>query len=278
MKLRIAFISAIILICLPLAANTQTASGVQSLCAAYNDLFRFDAFTNTIVWMDGTHLAFGSERAGLSFDEQLQTATLWDQMSIPYPRAWPTAAPAINCDPGRMRCDAFFRKMYGNSAAKVEQNLVRVPWPAAGQGRCVRFTKVNGANKALESVGAELAKLSPTVRHYVSRPNGTFHWRVIEGTDRPSPHSYGIAIDFDISTLPNQYWRWTSEAKYPSRTAKPSPSAGSDTIGNYPTAIFTDEALRQIVEIFERHGFIWGGKWYHYDIMHFEYRPELLRD
>jgi hypothetical protein len=33
----------------------------------------------------------------------------------------------------------------------------------------------------------------------------------------------------------------------------------------------------RIVEIFERHGFIWGGKWYHYDTMHFEYRPELLQ-
>jgi hypothetical protein len=31
----------------------------------------------------------------------------------------------------------------------------------------------------------------------------------------------------------------------------------------------------EIVLIFERHGFIWGGKWYHYDTMHFEYRPEL---
>jgi hypothetical protein len=30
------------------------------------------------------------------------------------------------------------------------------------------------------------------------------------------------------------------------------------------------------VEVFERHGFIWGGKWNHYDTMHFEYRPELL--
>ena len=26
----------------------------------------------------------------------------------------------------------------------------------------------------------------------------------------------------------------------------------------------------------ERHGFIWGGKWYHYDTLHFEYRPGLL--
>ena len=32
----------------------------------------------------------------------------------------------------------------------------------------------------------------------------------------------------------------------------------------------------EIVDIFERHGFIWGGKWYHYDTMHFEHRPELL--
>ena len=28
--------------------------------------------------------------------------------------------------------------------------------------------------------------------------------------------------------------------------------------------------------IFEKHGFIWGGRWYHYDTMHFEYRPELV--
>ena len=32
----------------------------------------------------------------------------------------------------------------------------------------------------------------------------------------------------------------------------------------------------EIARVFERHGFIWGGRWYHYDTMHFEYRPELL--
>ena len=32
----------------------------------------------------------------------------------------------------------------------------------------------------------------------------------------------------------------------------------------------------EVVEAFERHGFIWGGRWHHYDTMHFEYRPELL--
>ena len=34
---------------------------------------------------------------------------------------------------------------------------------------------------------------------------------------------------------------------------------------------------QEIVDIFEKHGFIWGGKWSHFDLMHFEYRPELLR-
>ena len=32
----------------------------------------------------------------------------------------------------------------------------------------------------------------------------------------------------------------------------------------------------EIVTSFEKHGFIWGGKWNHYDTMHFEYRPELV--
>ena len=30
------------------------------------------------------------------------------------------------------------------------------------------------------------------------------------------------------------------------------------------------------VDAFEAEGFIWGGRWLHYDTMHFEYRPELL--
>ncbi|MBK7265510.1 MAG: M15 family metallopeptidase [Ignavibacteriales bacterium] len=32
----------------------------------------------------------------------------------------------------------------------------------------------------------------------------------------------------------------------------------------------------EIVHIFEKHGWIWGGRWYHYDTMHFEYRPEIV--
>ena len=39
---------------------------------------------------------------------------------------------------------------------------------------------------------------------------------------------------------------------------------------------YENRVPEEIVNIFERHGFIWGGRWYHYDTMHFEFRPEFL--
>ena len=33
---------------------------------------------------------------------------------------------------------------------------------------------------------------------------------------------------------------------------------------------------QKVIEIFEKHGFIWGGKWIIWDNMHFEYRPEVV--
>ena len=33
---------------------------------------------------------------------------------------------------------------------------------------------------------------------------------------------------------------------------------------------------QKVIEIFEEHGFIWGGKWIIWDNMHFEYRPEVI--
>ena len=32
-----------------------------------------------------------------------------------------------------------------------------------------------------------------------------------------------------------------------------------------------------VIDAFEAEGFIWGGKWYHFDTIHFEYRPEIVR-
>ncbi|NUM53247.1 MAG: M15 family metallopeptidase [Candidatus Hydrogenedentes bacterium] len=256
---------ALILFCAASAITEGPPTPARQLLDAYPGYLTLDVVNMEIVWRDGGRMSFGADRPGLTFDQRLESATLFDQLSIPYPREWPTAPPSVDSDPGRLRCDAFFKKLYGGTKEAVEATLVRVPWPHAGATKSVSFTSVNGANKALEAVGAEIAKLPKDVQRYVVRPNGTFNWRAIEGTERLSPHSYGIAIDFEFPDLAARYWRW-DETK--NRASEP----------QYPIAILADPALRQIVETFERHGFIWGGKWYHYDIMHFEYRPELVHN
>ena len=84
---------------------------------------------------------------------------------------------------------------------------------------------------------------------------GTYNCRVVAGTNRISAHGHGIAIDIAIAH--GDYWYWTGP--------------GAD--GRYA---YKNRIPWEIVEVFEKHGFIWGGKWYHYDTMHFEYRPEII--
>ena len=159
-----------------------------------------------------------------------------------------------------MRDGAFFDAMYGASEAQVRANLEQTYW--APSGRKVPFNRVNGAAEALAAVGRELAG-TPELARYMSRTNGSFNYRVVAGTTRKSPHSYGTAIDFALPRDLGMYWQWSG-----CRAGQNCP---------YPPRLLNDPTLRRVVEVFEKHGFIWGGKWRHYDSVHFEYRPELLR-
>jgi len=158
-------------------------------------------------------------------------------------------------DPGRFRINDFFKAVYGGSAAEVKANLVSVTFC----GTRVMFNAQNGAARALESVGRELAVLvakRPQLRQYLFPLGGTFFWRDIAGTSRLSPHSWGIAIDLNPQHGP--YWR------------------SKKVIGSEVEKLRNGFPL-EIIEIFENQGFIWGGKWSHFDLMHFEYRPEMVR-
>ena len=88
------------------------------------------------------------------------------------------------------------------------------------------------------------------------KSSGTFYWRKVRGAKRQSAHSYGIAID--INTEYSDYWQW----KYPK---------ASET----QEIAYANRIPLEIVAVFEKYGFVWGGRWYHYDTMHFEYRPEI---
>ncbi len=222
---------------------------------AYPDFFA-GYKENTLLFRDGSGQTFDDGRKK-TYDQLLSDPDPEDELHQAYPIGPDSyAAPAVNFDPGRYRCAALFKKMYGTSAKEVESHLTIIPWLPRSAHTFVRITSINGVDRKLAAISAELDQLAPGEKKYVLKTGGTFNWRPIAGSDQLSAHSFGIAIDID--PVYSDYWRWNK-------------NGDSERLVPYRNRI-----PHRIVEIFERHGFIWGGKWYHYDTMHFEYRPELL--
>jgi hypothetical protein len=93
---------------------------------------------------------------------------------------------------------------------------------------------------------------------------GGFSWRSIAGTESRSYHSYGVAVDLVPASYDGvyPYWRWAM-------------AAGVDEWWNLPEDVRW-EIPQEVIDVFERNRFIWGGKWLFFDSMHFEYRPEIF--
>lgn len=243
------------------AYTPKLPPGALRLIQAYPKFLK-NYSNNHIIWKDGTAMLYDD---GLlkTEDETFDSTDLEDQMNgLCYTAGIPSDTPTYNCDPGTFRCQAFFRKMYGSSEAEVRSHLVAINWPAKKPGRTQRIwvSSVNGINIHLQAVANELIA-KPELRKYVTDIGGTFNWRNIMGTTRQSPHSFGIAID--INTTNSEYWKWDHREDWMIDSVE-------------MNLRWRNSVPLEIVEIFERHGFIWGGKWYHYDTMHFEYRPEML--
>jgi hypothetical protein len=236
------------------ADEAAIPAGLICLVESYPGLL-CGARPDALVWCDGTVMPWedGQERVGL--EAMLAGADLRDQMAMRYQPGPITMAPPVDHDPGRVRYDPFFRKMYGESKAAVQAKTTQITWMPKSGGKRLRVTTVNDVHKRLEAVGRELDELPEALRTIAVNDSGTFVWRKIKGTDRVSMHSYAIAIDIGVPV--SDYWAWV----------KP----GAD--GLLP---WRNRIPWEIAQVFERHGFIWGAKWYHFDTMHFEYRPELL--
>ncbi len=194
---------------------------------------------------DGLFLAWDDGRKK-GPDERIDSPDLEDTLSIVYYRGGIKPVDDPSQDPGRARVTALFDALYGRSGPRLPVKSVRL-----GGGSVQVHEKIAPALERVATRLSALARTDPAVAAAVARPAGGLALRNIAGTTRASAHAWGIAVDID--TRVSDYWRWAGKSpKWRSRI---------------PPAI---------VEAFEAEGFIWGGRWFHFDTMHFEYRPELL--
>jgi hypothetical protein len=233
--------------------SVSTDDQLEVLAKAYPGFINGHDRTN-IFWRDGTKMSAVDQADDKSFDQLLKHASIVDQFKQSYPRGRLSQAPAFNSDPGRFRNEEFFKKMYGDCRkGEVDANLVTIIWLPKTWGKQVRVTKVNDVAARLAAVSDEIDRLPPEIKKAAYPIAGVLSCRPVADTGKMSMHSYGAAIDLNLAF--SDYWFWQKRiSKITYRNRMPA----------------------EIVDIFERHGFIWGGKWYHFDTMHFEYRPELL--
>jgi hypothetical protein len=236
-----------------LLAGPAGAASMEDLLRAYpGQLTGFDG--TYLIWRDGTRMAVDDGRPNKPMPEQLRDGSILDQLRLPYPAGAPQF-PAPAQDPGRVRNRAFFDKMYGHcGAGEVSAKLVQVIWLPTSWGHAIRITSVNGVDRQLAAISRELDALPAADKKYLYPLGGTYACRHVADTGQTSMHAWGAAID--INTAYSNYWLWSRAA------------------GGLPA--YVNRIPPDIVAIFERHGFIWGGRWSHFDTMHFEYRPELL--
>jgi len=240
-----------VLICLVvlLAAGSARADPMDDLLRAYPDELA-GVEGNELIWRDGTRMPISDGRPDKSEAEALRSGSIADQLKTPYTTEMPPRD-----DPGRVRNKAFFDKMYGDCrSGQVQPRLVRVVWLPQSWGHGVSISSVNGADRALEAISSELDSLPAPLKRYLTPLGGTYLCRNVADTGQTSMHAWGVAIDLNVAF--SDYWLWQRRA------------------GGVPE--YRNRMPLEIVEVFERHGFIWGGRWAHYDTMHFEYRPELL--
>lgn len=230
-------------------APTEIPIGAQALMDNYPALVK-GYQDNHLLLTNGKSLLYDDKREK-SFIERMDEADVEDMFSQPYDTSvW---LPARNYDPGRIRNEELMKEMYGHNEQEVRKHLVRVKWFK----QQLLFSSLNGAADSLAAVAKELAELPASFQKYFDN-SSTFYWRTVRGSKRLSAHSFGIAID--ICTKFSDYWRWKN------------PGKGEDA-----SIAYANRIPKEIIQIFEKHGFISGARWYHFDTMHFEFRPDLLQ-
>ena len=219
------------------------------LQSVYRDVI-FSVTNNTIRLIDGRIVVVDDGRRK-SHLGKVRDGDIEDMLAQIYPLGKCYKKRSRNQDPGRIRNETLLRALYGKNAYQVRQHLAPIDW----FGTTVFVSKLHGAYAAAVNVRRDLERLDHKYHPVFKTPGETFRWRKVKNRDRLSVHAFAIALDMNAAFAND----WRSRRSKPGKVRR-----------------YRNKVPNEVVEVFERHGFIWAGKWYHYDTQHFEYRPELI--
>lgn len=239
----------------------RTDPRVRAILQAYGSLFDsvtysdhdavFSAGARAVHFQDGRMLGAG----------RLGEREKFESIFYNYPLEWLTEPPPLTEEP--IYSTDFLEVLFGHTESEIRTH-----------GRSITFLDhrmfVNSllvdSLRAIETEIRAAALTEQTVARWIEGLDITYSFihRDIAGTQSRSFHAFGLAVDLvPVSYEGKQmYWRWSRVfnregwSRIPMRRRWTPP--------------------RRVVEAFERHGFVWGGKWSHFDNIHFEFRPEII--
>lgn len=185
----------------------------------------------------------------------------YDPIFYPYP-LFPLRAPIAATDEPRNSRD-FLEGLFGTTEEEIRAQGVSAEF--LNRRVFVNAFCLQALKKVEEKIDT-LAATDPEVRTWVRNIEIAYSFidKEIAGTRGRSHHAFGMAIDLIPTSYGGKhvYWRWSRVFNRESWAQIPVEERWSP-----PQAV---------IEAFESHGFVWGGKWPRFDTIHFEYRPEIL--
>lgn len=244
------------------AGGLGNAPGVRAFAQAYAPLI--DSVTlepNDVVFtLAGQRIRFQGGR--LLSEARLDSSRRCDPVFYRYPLGPLTEPPAADEDMPTY-CTDVQETLWGDREDEIR-----------GHGRSVTFLDhrmfVNELIVSpLEAVETQLRRKAvqdPEVAAWIDDLDITYSFvdREIEGSETRSQHAWGLAVDLVPRSYHGRhvYWQWSRVYDREGWDRIPVEQRWSP-----PQAV---------IQTFEAQGFVWGGKWAHFDMIHFEYRPEIL--
>ena len=244
------------------AVPENTDPGVRAFVLAYGPLI--DSVTyhaHDVVFHLGRtpiHFQDGRLLAADRLDRRSECDPIFYRYSLE-PLTVPPPAP----DELPTYCTDVLESLWGRTEGQIREH-----------GRAVRFLdhrmfvnhRLVGPLAAVERDILKAASHDSAVAAWIDELDVTYSFmnREIAGSPTRSHHAWGLAIDLVPISYEGRdaYWRWSRVLEGGDWDRIPMEQRWSPP--------------QRVVAVFERHGFVWGGKWPLFDMIHFEYRPEIL--